>query len=188
MIRTLAAGSLLAAILHGMHLAGPSPLPDPARTPGAVNPGVTRVRIGETICRRRWTRTVRPPERYTEELKRRQIREYGYADPRLRGDRLGDYEEDHLIPLELGGAPADPRNLWPEPRRAPGVGLQPAVGLQPPGVTRWLIRGWGSRRKDRLEYRLNRLVRSGRLPLAEAQRAIARNWVAAYRKYAARAR
>jgi hypothetical protein len=26
-----------------------------------------------------------------------------------------DYEEDHLIPLELGGAPRDPRNLWPEP-------------------------------------------------------------------------
>jgi hypothetical protein len=28
------------------------------------------------------------------------------------------YEEDHLIPLELGGAPRNPKNLWPEPRRA----------------------------------------------------------------------
>ena len=27
-----------------------------------------------------------------------------------------DYEEDHLIPLELGGAPRNPKNLWPEPR------------------------------------------------------------------------
>jgi hypothetical protein len=25
------------------------------------------------------------------------------------------YEEDHLIPLEDGGNPTDPRNLWPEP-------------------------------------------------------------------------
>lgn len=25
------------------------------------------------------------------------------------------YEEDHLIPLEDGGDPKDPRNLWPEP-------------------------------------------------------------------------
>ena len=26
-----------------------------------------------------------------------------------------DYQEDHLISLELGGNPTDPRNLWPEP-------------------------------------------------------------------------
>jgi hypothetical protein len=26
------------------------------------------------------------------------------------------YEEDHLVPLELGGDPTDPRNLWPEPQ------------------------------------------------------------------------
>jgi len=26
-----------------------------------------------------------------------------------------DYEEDHFIPLEVGGHPKDPRNLWPEP-------------------------------------------------------------------------
>jgi hypothetical protein len=25
------------------------------------------------------------------------------------------YEKDHLIPLEAGGNPVDPRNLWPEP-------------------------------------------------------------------------
>ena len=28
---------------------------------------------------------------------------------------LSDYQEDHLISLELGGHPTDPRNLWPEP-------------------------------------------------------------------------
>ena len=26
-----------------------------------------------------------------------------------------DYQEDHLISLELGGNPTDPKNLWPEP-------------------------------------------------------------------------
>jgi hypothetical protein len=26
------------------------------------------------------------------------------------------HEEDHLVPLELGGAPRNPKNLWPDPR------------------------------------------------------------------------
>ena len=133
-------------------------LPDPARTPGAINAAVTQDDIDATICVRGWTRTVRPLERYTYELKRRQIRAWGYADR-----RLGDYEEDHLVPLELGGSPDDPRNLWPEPRAAAD--------------------GWGADRKDELEGALNDLVCSGRLPLSEAQRAIAADWIAAYRRY-----
>jgi hypothetical protein len=135
-----------------------SSLPDPVLTPGAVNPAVTQDNIGSTICVRGWTRTVRPPESYTRELKRRQIREYGYADQRLR-----DYEEDHLIPLDLGGAPRDPRNLWPEPR-------YPADG-------------WTAERKDELEARLVRLVCAHRVPLQVARDAIARDWRAAYRRY-----
>lgn len=85
-------------------------LPDAAMTPGAVNPAVTQGTIGLTICRRGWTRTVRPSVGYTEPLKKMQIRAYGYADP-----RPWKYEEDHLIPLDLGGSPDSPRNLWPEP-------------------------------------------------------------------------
>jgi hypothetical protein len=27
---------------------------------------------------------------------------------------LGHYEEDHLIPLAVGGSPRSPRNMWPE--------------------------------------------------------------------------
>ena len=87
-----------------------SPLPNSELTPGAINPDVTQQTIETTICVRGWTRLVRPPENYTEALKREQIKTYGYDDRRLR-----DYEEDHLIPLALGGAPTDPRNLWPEP-------------------------------------------------------------------------
>ena len=60
----------------------------------------------------------------------------------------------HLVPLELGGSPASPRNLWPEPHHVAG--------------------GWGSYRKDRLENRLNHLVCRGRITLAVARHAIAR--------------
>lgn len=58
-----------------------------------------------------WTKTVRPPLSYTAPLKIKQIGQYGYSDT-----KTADYEEDHLVPLELGGAPRDPKNLWPEPR------------------------------------------------------------------------
>lgn len=53
--------------------------PDPSRTPGAINPDVTQTNIYETICVRGWTRTVRPPEDYTYQLKREQLRKWGYA-------------------------------------------------------------------------------------------------------------
>jgi hypothetical protein len=133
-------------------------LPDPAKTPGATNPAVTQQNIAETICVKGWTRQIRPPEEFTEQLKRQQIAEYGYRNRRLRS-----YEEDHLIPLELGGAPSDPHNLWPEPH--------------------YVRDGWGSYAKDRLEYKLNQLVCDGTLPLHDAQTAIASDWVAAYRRY-----
>ena len=132
-----------------------SSAPDASTIPGAVNPAVTQKTIGETICIPGWTRIVRPAVGYTEELKRQQMAAFGYHDR-----RLSHYEEDHLIPLGLGGAPSDPRNLWPEPRTPPD--------------------GWGADRKDELEFVLNQLVCSGGLPLPEAQRAIATKWIAAY--------
>lgn len=132
--------------------------PNSRLTPGAVNSAVTQANIRETICRRGFTKAIRPPREYTERLKRRQIRAYGYTDRRLR-----DYEEDHLVSLEIGGSPTSPRNLWPEPRH--------------------VIGGWGSDAKDRLENRLHTDICRGRLPLLDAQRAIARDWIAAYRRY-----
>lgn len=127
------------------------PLPDPACQPGAVNPDVTPATIGATICVAGWTRTVRPPVSYTNALKRRQIAEYGYADT-----NPADYEEDHLIPLELGGAPRDPRNLWPEPRYDAGGGT--AAG------------------KDEVENALKRKVCAGLMPLAAARTIMAVDW------------
>jgi hypothetical protein len=82
---------------------------DPVRTPGVLNPDVTQATINSTICVHGWTKTIRPSTSYTNDLKRKQMREYGV------GGSPSDYQEDHLISLELGGHPTDPRNLWPEP-------------------------------------------------------------------------
>jgi hypothetical protein len=43
--------------------------------------------------------------------------------------------------------------------------------------------GWNADMKDELEAVLARVVCSGQVPLAEAQQAIATDWVAAYRRY-----
>lgn len=126
---------------------GEDVLPDPTCTPGATNPAVTPATITTTICRSGWTSTVRPPESYTEPLKRQGLARYGEPGP------LGAYEEDHLIPLELGGSPSDPANLWPEPGASPNP-------------------------KDQVESAANRAVCDGRLGLAEAQQAMAADWIA----------
>jgi hypothetical protein len=93
---------------HGSSSKGPYHA-DIVRTPGVLNPDVTRASIDSTICMHGWTKTIRPPTSYTNALKKKQMREYGV------GGSLSDYQEDHLISLELGGHPTDPRNLWPEP-------------------------------------------------------------------------
>lgn len=113
-------------------------LADPVRTPGVLNPAVTQANIRSTVCKRGWTATIRPPVEYTNELKREQMAVYGETGS------LSDYQEDHLISLELGGDPTDPRNLWPEPYpRAAAV--------------------------DQIENQLNGEVCSGALSLHDAQ-------------------
>jgi hypothetical protein len=131
------------------------PLPDPACTPGALNPDVTQDTIDSTICVSGWTATVRPPVSYTNALKVQQIAEYGYSDT-----STSDYEEDHFIPLELGGAPRDPANLWPEPRYDTGT-------------------GYTSADKDAVENKLKTAVCDGTVQLADAQNAIATDWTTA---------
>ena len=133
--------------------------PDPALTPGALNPAVTQATIGSTICRSGWTDTIRPPVSYTNGLKQRQIGEYGYSDTSMAA-----YEEDHLVSLELGGDPTDPRNLWPEPYEA-----RLADG-----------REVGAHVKDAFETRLKHEVCAGTLTLAQAQLEIGDHWVHFY--------
>jgi hypothetical protein len=150
------AGSLLAALASVASAWSAGPLPDARHTPGAINTAVGQGNIESTICVRGWTRTVRPSYEWSNSMKHRLLRQEG-----LPSSMIHAYELDHLVPLELGGAPADPRNLW----------LQPWNG------------GWSAHAKDDLENQLNHLVCSHRLSLAEAQRAIATDWISAYRKY-----
>jgi hypothetical protein len=140
-LELLALAALVAAVvlLWPRHHEQPPPYyADPVRTPGVLNPAVTQATVGSTICVHGWTKTVRPSSTYTGDLKLRQMAEYG-----VRGSPSG-YQEDHLISLELGGDPVDPRNLWPQPRP------------------------WADR-VDTVENELNDAVCSGRLTLAEAQ-------------------
>lgn len=112
---------------------------DQVRTPGVVNPDVTQANIAATICRHGWTRTIRPPTDYTNALKVKQMRQYGVAGAPAQ------YQEDHLISLELGGHPTETRNLWPEP--------YPRAAEM-----------------DSIENQLNEKVCSGAMSLDDAQR------------------
>lgn len=135
-------------------------LPNPAVTPGAINPNVTQENIHSTICVSGWTATIRPPVSYTNKLKASQMAGAYKSEVAMFGTAPLGYEEDHLISLELGGNPTDPKNLWPQP-----------------------YAGTNSHTKDVLETKLKTLVCSGKITLAVAQHAIATNWVAAYSQY-----
>ncbi len=125
-------------------------LPDAHCTPGALSPAVTQANIHSTICRHGYTASVRPPESVSEPEKEASLAAYGEPGP------LHDYEYDHLVPLELGGATNDPRNLWPEPGASPNP-------------------------KDELEDALARLVCDDKVTLGFAQRLIAADWISAAR-------
>jgi hypothetical protein len=130
-------------------------LPDLRCTPGALNRNVKQRNIKRTICVSGWTKTVRPPTSYTNKLKVQGITDCGFADK-----TLGHYEEDHLIPLAVGGSPRSPKNLWPE--RYKGK--------------------FGARVKDKLERFLHKRVCDGTLRLAEGRKAF-RNWKAAFKRF-----
>jgi hypothetical protein len=134
-------------------------LPNSALTPGAINPDATPGDLSTTVCKPGWATSVRPSSAYTAALKLVQIVEYGYVDR-----NPSHYQEDHLVPLELGGAPRDKRNLWPEPN----------VAVLPDGTA------VGSAQKDALEDALHARVCDGGLALGDAQRMMAGDWVAAW--------
>ncbi len=127
-------------------------LPDPACTPGAVDPHVTDATLESTVCRRGgYTSTVRPPTSITNSEKRLAQTAYGQSDG------PSAYELDHLVPLELGGTPNSAANLWPEPGSSPNA-------------------------KDKLESALHDLLCAHRITLTAAQHMIATDWITAYRQ------
>jgi hypothetical protein len=119
----------------------------------ALNPAVTQATIATTICVSGWTTTVRPPSSYTSSLKVEQLAAFGYADQNPR-----DYEEDHRVPLELGGAPRDTSNLSPE-------------------------RGASPNPKDSAENSARADVCAGRVTLQQEQAALVARWLAPYPGY-----
>jgi len=147
----------LSAALHNpvLHMGRASILP-PAATIGAIDPAITQADIDMTICRPGYARSARPSYAVSGPLKRRLM------EAEHPGEASADYELDHLIPISLGGAPLDMRDLWLQPRR----------GRANAGD------------KNALAYVLWRLVCEHRVPLRTAQSAISRDWTKAYDTYA----
>jgi hypothetical protein len=108
---------------------------------------VTQQTIDRTICVSGWTKTVRPSESITDQEKSASMAAYSDSGAKH------EYEYDHLVSLELGGATNDARNLWPEPGASPNP-------------------------KDTVENELHRLVCDRTMPLMQAQHIIATDWIA----------
>jgi hypothetical protein len=126
-------------------------LPDPACTPGAVDPAVTEANIGSTICHSGYTATVRPPASDTDRFKVTSLAAYGEVEDHT-------IELDHLVSLEIGGANSA-SNLWPELNRAGATGT--------------------TNPKDAVEDALHAAVCDHKVTLAAAQNAIAGDWITA---------
>ncbi|MDB5801773.1 MAG: hypothetical protein JWL63_2712 [Rhodocyclales bacterium] len=122
----------------------------------ALNPDVIQDNIQQTICVKGYTKTVRPSTAYTNGVKQKLLRDFGAS----AGDASA-YELDHIVPLALGGHPRSLDNLM----------LQPWEGDA------------GAKKKDKLEVKLQCLVCTGALPLAQAQQEIYDDWQGAYRRY-----
>ena len=120
-----------------------------------LTPGATRRVILAEICQQRDGDDDLDPA-LPPHIQKAVLREYGIAD-----DTAGSYQIDYLINPQLGGT-AEISNLWPQP-------YEKTV--------------WNARVKDALERRANQMVCSNEIDLATAQREIAADWVAAYKKY-----
>ncbi len=84
-----------------------------------------------------------------------------YSEYGIYHHERGEYEVDHYIPLELGGS-NDIANLFPE-------AAEPKPGFH---------------EKDKVENYLHAEVCAGRIPLDEAQKKIAFNWLEIYKQIA----
>lgn len=133
------------------HVGDISKYPAMNLTPGVADPRVNQLNIHQTICVPGYTATVR---NVTDAEKQEVFQRYG-----LDWSTHADYEVDHFIPLEIGGA-NDLSNLWPE-------SYEPAPGAH---------------EKDRLENYLHSQVCSSTETLADAQHAITSDWLKVYQQ------
>ena len=116
-----------------------------------VNGDVTPATIQNTICIKGWTASIRPPVSYTNRIKKKVMRAMG-----LPLELMADFQLDHKLPLSLGGAPYDTRNLA-------------------------LMDHDEAEEKDAVERCLPAAVCSGAISLKEAQEAMWRDWRSARR-------
>jgi hypothetical protein len=151
-------------------------LPDPQKTPGAILDTVpdeqaagclsdktgTSVQVDDPIT----TALVCTPG-YSKCIRNvpQSVKQSVYSSYGLTGNHTGycdtnqGCEVDHLISIELGGS-NDQKNLWP----------QPYQGTK-----------WNAHVKDQLENWLHKAVCEARMPLDDAQTAIAADWIATYK-------
>lgn len=140
--------------LMALGLSGPNYLPNPALTPGAVDARLTK----EVICANGWsTKSVR---KTSAKLKASVYQSYG-----ITSYKAGQYEIDHLISLEIGGADVK-ANLWPQP-----------YGINMNGLN------LGAHTKDKVENAMHKAVCDGKISLSDAQKMIATDWTVAYIKF-----
>jgi hypothetical protein len=118
-----------------------------------LTPGATRTASIHDLCSAAHEEVV---GQVTAPLRDEVLREYGIAPSRAR-----EYEIDYLIAPGLGGT-EDIHNLWPQS---------------------YTEQNWNAYAKDSLEERLHELVCAGTLDQSSAQRDIANDWIAAYKKY-----
>jgi hypothetical protein len=129
-------------------------LPDPEKTPGKIEPRLTK----ERLCAPGFT--TKDWRHVSAAAKHRVYATYGYA---VTGKNCGDTEGceiDHLVSLEIGGS-NEVANLWPQPYNG---------------------QVWNARVKDQLENRLHVMVCAGGISLEEAQTSIRTNWVEAWKQ------
>ena len=156
----------------------PSPSPSPSPTPTVsaagtnpclvdgkvyciVNPAVTQATIKQTICVPGWTATVRPPANYTDQLKAQQLVRFASLHQGDSQWTIAGTEEDHRLPLDVGGNPSDPMNLSPQVHRT-------------------------STLKDQEEAQLGGskgLVCQGKMTLLQAQQKMVADWLGPWPAY-----
>jgi hypothetical protein len=118
-----------------------------------LTPGATLAVTPEDFCEPGYSAKVRD---VPASLKKKVYAAYGITQ---RG--RGEFEVDHLISLQLGGSNSI-QNLWPQS---------------------YLTQPWNAHVKDALENRLHSEICSGKLDMKTAQREIATDWIAAYKKH-----
>ena len=163
-------------------VARPAYLPRPDLTPA-----VTQQNLSETVCRcygakekcDSYAKRVRPPVSWTAPRERESIKQYGYKDT-----DPSHYEYDHFVPISLGGAPKDIRNLWAQRFASMGFSIKDVKHTDKDTsftVNRFRF-VYGAKEKDRVEFFLYREMCSGRITLKEAQSKILNDWRIEYDK------